>query len=171
MRFTGHHMIDKTRLVEVVELPIEMHPWFVATQAHPEFKSRPNRPAPLYRDLHRRGDRASRNGSKAGKRNRGCQLGPRLNHRRRPHARRRAQSSLGPSRPASAASTSSCSTGFRRSLRCSSRARPARPVLQREWTEFRRGTPLRARRRANALGLDDRTRMKRSTTCLQDAIP
>jgi CTP synthase len=26
-----------------------MHPWFVATQAHPEFKSRPNRPAPLYR--------------------------------------------------------------------------------------------------------------------------
>ncbi|MBV8066836.1 MAG: CTP synthase [Candidatus Eremiobacteraeota bacterium] len=51
MRFTGHHTIDKTRLVEVVELPAEMHPWFVATQAHPEFKSRPNRPAPLYRDF------------------------------------------------------------------------------------------------------------------------
>jgi CTP synthase len=51
MRFTGHHAIDKTRLVEVVELPIDMHPWFVATQAHPEFKSRPNRPAPLYRDF------------------------------------------------------------------------------------------------------------------------
>ena len=49
MRFTGHHAIGKTRLVEVVELPLEMHPWFVATQAHPEFKSRPNRPAPLYR--------------------------------------------------------------------------------------------------------------------------
>jgi CTP synthase len=51
MRFTGHHTIGKTRLVEVVELPSEMHPWFVATQAHPEFKSRPNRPAPLYRDF------------------------------------------------------------------------------------------------------------------------
>jgi CTP synthase len=51
MRFTGHHTIGKTRLVEVVELPLDMHPWFVATQAHPEFKSRPNRPAPLYRDF------------------------------------------------------------------------------------------------------------------------
>ena len=51
MLFTGHHMIDKTRLVEVIELPLDMHPWFVATQAHPEFKSRPNRPAPLYREF------------------------------------------------------------------------------------------------------------------------
>jgi CTP synthase len=51
MRFSGHHTVDKTRLVEVIELPVEMHPWFVATQAHPEFKSRPNRPGPLYRDF------------------------------------------------------------------------------------------------------------------------
>jgi CTP synthase len=51
MRFSGHHTIGKTRLVEVIELPPDMHPWFVATQAHPEFKSRPNRPAPLYRDF------------------------------------------------------------------------------------------------------------------------
>jgi CTP synthase len=51
MRFTGHHTIGKTRLVEVVELPVDMHPWFVGTQAHPEFKSRPNRPSPLYRDF------------------------------------------------------------------------------------------------------------------------
>jgi CTP synthase len=51
MRFSGHHTIGKTRLVELVELPTQMHPWFVATQAHPEFKSRPNRPAPLYRDF------------------------------------------------------------------------------------------------------------------------
>jgi CTP synthase (UTP-ammonia lyase) len=51
MRFTGHHTIGKTRLVEVIELPLDAHPWFVATQAHPEFKSRPNRPAPLYRDF------------------------------------------------------------------------------------------------------------------------
>ncbi|MDQ2818414.1 MAG: CTP synthase [Candidatus Eremiobacteraeota bacterium] len=33
-------------LVEMIELPA--HRWFVATQAHPEFKSRPTRPAPLY---------------------------------------------------------------------------------------------------------------------------
>jgi CTP synthase len=51
MRFTGHHTIGKTRLVEVVELPLDIHPWFVGTQAHPEFKSRPNRPSPLYRDF------------------------------------------------------------------------------------------------------------------------
>ncbi len=51
MRFTGHHTIDKTRLVEVIELPPDEHPWFVGTQAHPEFKSRPNRPSPLYRDF------------------------------------------------------------------------------------------------------------------------
>jgi CTP synthase len=35
------------KLVEVVELPD--HPWFVASQFHPEFKSRPTRPAPLFR--------------------------------------------------------------------------------------------------------------------------
>ncbi len=51
MRFTGHHTIGKTRLVEVIELPADMHPWFVGTQAHPEFKSRPDRPSPLYRDF------------------------------------------------------------------------------------------------------------------------
>jgi CTP synthase len=37
------------RLVEVVELTD--HPWFVASQFHPEFKSRPTRPAPLFRDF------------------------------------------------------------------------------------------------------------------------
>jgi CTP synthase len=37
------------RLVEVVELP--EHPWFIASQFHPEFKSRPTRPAPLFRDF------------------------------------------------------------------------------------------------------------------------
>jgi CTP synthase len=35
-------------LVEFIELPPHMHPFFVATQAHPEFKSRPNRPHPLF---------------------------------------------------------------------------------------------------------------------------
>ncbi len=35
------------RIVEMVEIPD--HPWFVATQAHPELKSRPNRPHPLFK--------------------------------------------------------------------------------------------------------------------------
>ncbi len=39
------------RLVEMVELPESMHPWFVASQAHPEFKSRPTKPAPLFREF------------------------------------------------------------------------------------------------------------------------
>lgn len=34
------------RIVEMVELPD--HPWFIGTQAHPEFKSRPNKPHPLF---------------------------------------------------------------------------------------------------------------------------
>jgi CTP synthase len=37
------------RLVETIELP--GHPWFVASQFHPEFKSRPTRPAPLFREF------------------------------------------------------------------------------------------------------------------------
>jgi len=37
------------RLVEIVE--IEEHPWFVGVQFHPEFKSRPNRVHPLFRDF------------------------------------------------------------------------------------------------------------------------
>ena len=37
------------RLVEIAEL--RDHPWMVGTQFHPEFKSRPNRPHPLFRDF------------------------------------------------------------------------------------------------------------------------
>ncbi|HCE00967.1 MAG TPA: CTP synthase, partial [Armatimonadetes bacterium] len=37
------------RLVEMIELP--SHPFFLGTQAHPEFRSRPNRPHPLFRGL------------------------------------------------------------------------------------------------------------------------
>jgi CTP synthase len=40
---------EQGRLVEIVELAD--HPWFVASQFHPEFKSRPTRPAPLFRDF------------------------------------------------------------------------------------------------------------------------
>lgn len=37
------------KLVEIVE--IKDHPYFIATQFHPEFKSRPDKPAPLFREL------------------------------------------------------------------------------------------------------------------------
>jgi CTP synthase len=40
-----------TSLVEFVELPREVHPYYVATQAHPEFKSRPTRAHPLFAGL------------------------------------------------------------------------------------------------------------------------
>ena len=36
------------KLVEYVELPRELHPYYVGTQAHPEFRSRPTRPHPLF---------------------------------------------------------------------------------------------------------------------------
>lgn len=54
------------RLVEAVELPD--HPFFVAAQFHPEFKSRPDRPAPLFREfvataLERSGSTVSRSAS------------------------------------------------------------------------------------------------------------
>jgi CTP synthase len=39
------------RLVEFVELPPQTHPYYVATQAHPEFLSRPNRAHPLFAGL------------------------------------------------------------------------------------------------------------------------
>jgi len=45
MRFTGTS--PDGSLVEIVEL--KDHPWFVATQFHPEFKSRPTRPHPLFK--------------------------------------------------------------------------------------------------------------------------
>ncbi len=53
-RMEAHGMVISGRsadnsLVEIVELAD--HPWFVATQFHPEFKSRPNRPHPLFRDF------------------------------------------------------------------------------------------------------------------------
>ncbi|MEY4554358.1 MAG: hypothetical protein RL197_785 [Actinomycetota bacterium] len=38
-------------LVEFVELPREVHPYYVATQAHPEFKSRPTKAHPLFQGL------------------------------------------------------------------------------------------------------------------------
>ena len=47
LRFSGR--LPDRGLIEVIELP--GHPWFVATQFHPEFRSRPNRPHPLFKDF------------------------------------------------------------------------------------------------------------------------
>ncbi len=49
LRFAG--LSPDGKLVEIVELPKDVHPWFVAVQFHPEFKSRPNRPHPLFNDF------------------------------------------------------------------------------------------------------------------------
>jgi CTP synthase len=45
--FSGTSPDDQ--LVEAIELPRETHPFYLASQYHPEFKSRPERPAPLFR--------------------------------------------------------------------------------------------------------------------------
>ncbi|HOL10873.1 MAG TPA: CTP synthase [Bacillota bacterium] len=47
LKFVG--LLPDRHLVEVITL--DDHPWFVATQFHPEFKSRPQRPQPLFRDF------------------------------------------------------------------------------------------------------------------------
>ncbi len=47
MRFSG--ISPDGKLVEAVEIP--GHPWFVGVQYHPEFKSRPSKPHPLFRDF------------------------------------------------------------------------------------------------------------------------
>ncbi|MBN2250578.1 MAG: CTP synthase (glutamine hydrolyzing) [Candidatus Altiarchaeota archaeon] len=47
MRFTGRHV--EKNLMEILELP--KHPYFLASQFHPEFKSRPEKPAPLFLGL------------------------------------------------------------------------------------------------------------------------
>ncbi len=49
LRFSG--LSPDGRLVEYVELPRDQHPFFVGTQAHPEFRSRPTRPHPLFSGL------------------------------------------------------------------------------------------------------------------------
>jgi CTP synthase len=46
LRFSG--LSPDGHLVEYVELPTDAHPFFVGTQAHPELKSRPTRPHPLF---------------------------------------------------------------------------------------------------------------------------
>jgi len=62
LRFSGLSPDDS--LVEAVELP--QHPWYIGTQYHPEFKSRPNRAHPLFRDFVAASIRYSRLAGKAG---------------------------------------------------------------------------------------------------------
>ena len=47
MKIVGTSLDDL--LVEIIEIP--SHPWFVGVQFHPEFKSRPLRPHPLFREF------------------------------------------------------------------------------------------------------------------------
>jgi CTP synthase len=47
--FSG--MSPDRHLVEFVELPRDVHPYYVGTQAHPELRSRPNRAHPLFQGL------------------------------------------------------------------------------------------------------------------------
>ncbi len=49
LRFSG--LSPDAHLVEFVELPESIHPYYVGTQAHPEFLSRPTRPHPLFAGL------------------------------------------------------------------------------------------------------------------------
>lgn len=44
-------MLPGEDLVEFIELPREAHPYFIATQAHPEFRSRPEHAHPLFAGL------------------------------------------------------------------------------------------------------------------------
>jgi CTP synthase len=47
LRFSG--LSPDGRLVEIAELARELHPWMLGTQFHPELRSRPTRPHPLFR--------------------------------------------------------------------------------------------------------------------------
>ncbi len=49
LKFSG--LSPDQRLVEFVELPIDVHPYYIGTQAHPEFLSRPTRAHPLFAGL------------------------------------------------------------------------------------------------------------------------
>jgi CTP synthase len=46
MIFSGKH--PKQPIMQILELPTDVHPYFIGTQAHPELTSRPLRPSPLF---------------------------------------------------------------------------------------------------------------------------
>ena len=70
-------------LVEFVELPRDVHPYYVATQAHPELRSRPTRPHPLFAGPDRRRARAAARAAVPDRRDRAA---PRARGRRRDRA-------------------------------------------------------------------------------------
>ena len=47
--FSGKH--PNQPIMQILELPAEMHPYFIGTQAHPELTSRPLRPQPMFMGL------------------------------------------------------------------------------------------------------------------------
>ena len=102
------------RLVEIIELPD--HPFFVASQFHPEFKSRPLRPQPLFRDFV---GAALERVRERGARGRALGAGARLGGRRSPGVS--AATSRRPPRPSgSGCSTSSPGCARSRARRCGS---------------------------------------------------
>ena len=51
LRFVGRNSDGNGERMEVIELPVEVHPYFVGAQYHPEFTSRPEKPNPLFLGL------------------------------------------------------------------------------------------------------------------------
>ena len=49
MIFSGRH--PQQPIMQILELPPDIHPYFIGTQAHPELTSRPLRPQPLFMGL------------------------------------------------------------------------------------------------------------------------
>lgn len=49
LKFCG--LSPDEKLVEMVEMPVKEHPWYLGCQFHPEFKSTPMKPHPLFRDF------------------------------------------------------------------------------------------------------------------------
>ena len=49
MIFSGRH--PQQPIMQILELPSDIHPYFIGTQAHPELTSRPLRPQPLFMGL------------------------------------------------------------------------------------------------------------------------
>ncbi|MGA2230144.1 MAG: CTP synthase, partial [Tepidisphaeraceae bacterium] len=65
MIFSGKHPTQP--IMQILELPSEMHPFFVGTQAHPELTSRPLRPSPLFMGLCKAAMKYAEGGAGAGR--------------------------------------------------------------------------------------------------------
>jgi CTP synthase len=67
MVFSG--ILADAQLVEIIEIDTNNHPWFLGCQFHPEFRSRPMDPHPLFRDFVKAS--LGESGRKRGKRRKG----------------------------------------------------------------------------------------------------